>query len=90
MLMRRSLPRTSQLITFVLALATLALAQAPPKSDEGFSGMYTFLREGELVQITVEAKGQVTGFVSRYGDSESDQGRFSITFSSPGGSTIIN
>ena len=38
--------------------------------------MYTFLREGEFVQITVEDAGQVTGFVSRYGDSASDQGAF--------------
>ena len=38
--------------------------------------MYTFLREGEFVQITVEEAGRVTGFVSRYGDSESDRGVF--------------
>jgi len=38
--------------------------------------MYSFLREGEFVQITVEDAGRVTGFVSRYGDSESDRGVF--------------
>jgi len=38
--------------------------------------MYTFLREGEFVQITVEDAGRVTGFVSRYGDSQSDRGVF--------------
>jgi hypothetical protein len=38
--------------------------------------MYSFLREGEFVQITVEDAGKVTGFVSRYGDSESDRGAF--------------
>jgi hypothetical protein len=36
--------------------------------------MYSFLREGEFVQVTVEDAGRVTGFVSRYGDLESDRG----------------
>jgi hypothetical protein len=40
------------------------------------SGMYSFLRDGEFVQVTVEDQGRVTGFVSRYGDSESDRGVF--------------
>src|ERR1051326_8337434 len=39
------------------------------------SGMYTFLREGEFVQITVE-NGQLSGFVSRYGERESDRDAF--------------
>lgn len=38
--------------------------------------MYTFLKEGEFVQLTVEDDGQVTGFVSRYGDGDSDKGAF--------------
>ena len=38
--------------------------------------MYSFLRDGEFVQITIEDAGRVTGFVSRYGDSESDRGAF--------------
>jgi hypothetical protein len=38
--------------------------------------MYSFLKEGEFVQITVEDEGRVTGFVSRYGDGESDKGAF--------------
>lgn len=52
-----------------------ALAQtAVPRDD--YSGMYTFLKEGEFIQITIEGKGQVTGFISRFGDSESDKGTF--------------
>src|SRR5690348_8685777 len=39
------------------------------------SGMYTFLREGEFVQITVE-NGKLSGFVSRYGERESDRDAF--------------
>jgi hypothetical protein len=42
----------------------------------GYSGMYSFLRDGEFVQLTVEDNGRVTGFVSRYGDSESDRDVF--------------
>jgi hypothetical protein len=38
--------------------------------------MYSFLRDGEFVQITVEDAGQVTGFVSRYGDLASDKDAF--------------
>jgi len=38
--------------------------------------MYSFLRDGEFVQVTVEDHGRVTGFVSRFGDSESDRGVF--------------
>jgi hypothetical protein len=49
---------------------------AGPGQTENYSGMYMFLRDGEFVQITVEDEGRVTGFVSRYGDSESDRGVF--------------
>ena len=46
-----------------------------PRSAD-YSGMYSFLQEGEFVQITVEDEGRVTGFISRYGNSESDRGAF--------------
>ena len=39
------------------------------------SGMFTFLREGEFVQLSVE-DGQLTGFVSRFGDTDDDKGKF--------------
>jgi hypothetical protein len=38
--------------------------------------MYSFQREGEFIQLTVEDAGRVTGFVSRFGDSEGDRGAF--------------
>jgi hypothetical protein len=47
------------------------------------SGMYTFVREGEFVQITVE-EGSLTGFVSRYGQRESDKDAFLDQFFSKG------
>jgi hypothetical protein len=51
----------------------------PPAKSEGpqaYSGMYSFLKEGEFVQLTVEDAGRVTGFISRFGDHESDKGAF--------------
>jgi hypothetical protein len=41
-----------------------------------YSGTYSFLKEGEFVQLTVEDDGRVTGFISRYGDTESDKDTF--------------
>jgi hypothetical protein len=52
---------------------------APDKTahiPHAYSGMYTFLKEGEFVQLTVEDNGSITGFVSRYGDGESDKSAF--------------
>ena len=53
-------------------------SQSPASSASAvdYSGMYTFLRDGEFVQVTVEEKGKLTGFVSRYGDLQSDRGAF--------------
>jgi hypothetical protein len=50
-------------------------APAKEKGSE-YSGMYSFLREGEFVQVTVQQADHVTGFVSRYGATESDRGVF--------------
>jgi hypothetical protein len=65
---------------FALVFAGIALAQAPSpaanKPAEDYSGMYAFLREGEFVQVTVEDAGRVTGFISRYGDLDSDRDTF--------------
>lgn len=47
-----------------------------PTPESEYSGMYSFLRDGEFVQITVDAPGHIIGFVSRYGDSESDHDVF--------------
>ena len=58
--------------------ATPAAPAAPPADD--YSGMYSFLQDGEFVQLTVEDAGRVTGFISRYGDLESDRGAVSRSF----------
>lgn len=54
--------------------------QAQPAAAHDYSGMYSFLRDGEFLQLTVEEKGKVTGFISRFGDSESDKGVFMNQF----------
>ena len=55
---------------------TFSPAQSKPNDPSNdLSGMYTFLKEGEFVQLTVE-DGQLSGFVSRFGDTDSDKGQF--------------
>lgn len=58
----------------------LPQAKPDPKQNvnaaaEDISGMYSFLGEGEFVQITLESDG-VSGYISRRGDLESDHGAF--------------
>jgi hypothetical protein len=90
MLIPSSRRRPLQIVCFVLLALMLAGAQtkgdgqkntthpapAHPLPGSEYSGMYSFLREGEFVQVTVEDQGRVTGFVSRFGDSETDRGDF--------------
>src|SRR2546425_6588593 len=64
------------LSAILLTSQTAPPSQTPPKPAEDYSGMYSFLQDGEFVQVTVEDEGRVTGFVSRYGDLESDRGEF--------------
>ncbi len=65
---------------FVMLASVAAWAQAnaraPKPASDDVSGMYTFLREGEFVEVDVEPDGRVTGFVSRYGERDSDRGAF--------------
>src|SRR5690348_13652114 len=70
------------MVTTCSAQSAPSQDQAPPSTDasrpEGhaYSGMYSFLKDGEFVQVTVEDGGRVTGFISRYGEGESDKGAF--------------
>jgi glutamine amidotransferase-like uncharacterized protein len=60
---------------FLLVVACFTVwAQAPSADD--ISGMYTFLKDGEFVQINAEEGSRVTGFISRYGESDADKGAF--------------
>jgi len=63
----------------ILAAPQNAAASAPQSASttgSDYSGMYSFLKEGEFVQITIEENGKVNGFISRFGDSSTDKGTF--------------
>lgn len=80
----RRIPQLALVTAALILSAFLCLASgqqdATPKpvqpAGSPYSGMYGFLKEGEFVQVTVEDAGRVTGFVSRYGDLDSDKGAF--------------
>ena len=87
----RSIPLKFLILVVLAGMAYLGLPvglngqahgrkQVPPAAQVNelasqISGMYSFLRDGEFVQITVE-DGKVSGFVSRFGDRDSDRGAF--------------
>jgi len=54
------------IVSLLLLTASLLAGQIndksppPAKTAPDYSGMYTFLREGEFVQVTVEEAGRVT------------------------------
>ena len=60
----------------ILCRLALCAQQVPPNPVDDYSGMYAFIRDGEFLQLTIEEAGRVTGFISRYGDLESDRGVF--------------
>jgi hypothetical protein len=74
----------NRLVGFILILLTGCIvlgqdATKTPKANQttpDYSGMYSFLQDGEFVQLTVEDQGQVTGFISRYGDQQGDHRAF--------------
>jgi hypothetical protein len=77
--MKKYLP-AAFVVTCLLALSAppLLLAQEIRNSAvlaKDMSGMYTFLREGEFVQLTVD-DGKLSGYISRFGEAESDKGQF--------------
>src|SRR5437899_2466130 len=78
---------------FMLGPAAAQTTSTAPKAasaaEEDISGMYSFERDGEFIQITVEPAEPmkapaVSGFISRYGDDDSDRGVFLDHFISKG------
>jgi hypothetical protein len=78
----RSLPVIFLFCT-VLSAQSTAPSPSPAKPAEDYSGMYSFLQDGEFVQLNIEDASRVTGFISRYGDLESDHGEFLDHFFKP-------
>jgi hypothetical protein len=54
----------------------------PARPGAEYSGMYSFLSDGEFVQLTVEDQGHVIGFVSRYADAAHEGGFINHFFES--------
>ncbi|HZQ93344.1 MAG TPA: hypothetical protein VFA60_16255 [Terriglobales bacterium] len=78
----------SAVVGLILAVAAVAQNKSaapvtPVLPSDEISGMYSFLEDGEFVQIDVQdgppdrpLEKKVGGFISRYGDLESDKGAF--------------
>lgn len=65
-------------VAVLLLLSTFVLAQKPapqPATPADPSGMYSFLKEGEFVEIDIDGHN-VSGFISRFGETDSDRGAF--------------
>ncbi|HVP44003.1 MAG TPA: hypothetical protein VMS96_11260 [Terriglobales bacterium] len=58
-------------LVLCLAAAAMFAQQAPPsqQAPADLTGMYTFLQDGEFVQLSVQ-DGRLSGFISRYEDGE--------------------
>jgi hypothetical protein len=67
---------SSLLVACLISLLPHAAAQSAVSDAPDYSGMYSFQKEGEFMQITLEDKGAVSGFISRYGDATTDKGTF--------------
>jgi hypothetical protein len=69
-------------VLLIVLMVSVVLGQEAGKtagaaqSTPDYSGMYSFLQDGEFVQLTVEDQGQVTGFISRYGEQQGDHRAF--------------
>jgi len=63
------------LLIVISAIGVVAQQTAQANPADEISGTYSFLQEGEVLQLTVE-DGKLSGYISRYGDSDSDQGQF--------------
>ena len=80
-IMVRKLVASAVVVGCVMALVALTpdagvqTSSPTPANPVDLSGMFTFLKEGEFVQLTVE-DGKLSGFISRFGETESDKGQF--------------
>lgn len=67
--------RSARLAAVLCLLAALAAAQtqpAPKSAPPDYSGRYSFLQDGEDLQLDVN-DGHVDGYITRFGDSDTDR-----------------
>jgi len=77
--MRRAVYYCSLAVLLSVLTGVSATQVAPAPASEDYSGLYSFLKDGEFVQITIEGKN-VSGFISRYGESDTDKNTFLAQF----------
>jgi len=63
---------TAALLMGAFWLAHAATPQDTSAPGNDYTGMYSFLRKGEFVQVNVENGGRLTGFVARHSDGEKE------------------
>jgi hypothetical protein len=68
-----NLRRTAIAVVFCLAAAAAAQKAPAKPAAPDYSGRYSFLRDGEDIQLN-QTGGKVDGYVTRFGDGDSDQG----------------
>lgn len=78
-----------RLALLVALLATFASAQTPSQRSAHLdrandpAGLYSFVKEGESVQLTLD-DGELSGYITRFGESDSDKGQLIDQFFSKG------
>jgi len=81
--------RSVGLVLLVALFATLLYAQTPSTSGGAHdpaadpAGLYSFVKEGESVELTLE-DGELSGYITRFGESDSDKGLLIDQFFSKG------
>ncbi len=65
--------RILSILSVFLLTSVLSVAQTFQPQD--VSGLYSFVKSGDTVQINVQPDGSVSGYVSRVADGDSDRGQ---------------
>jgi hypothetical protein len=76
-------------VAVLLVMVTGLVAQTPSQSGVAHdpatdaAGLYSFVKEGESVQLTLD-EGELSGYVTRFGDNDSDKGQLIDQFFNKG------
>lgn len=76
-------------LALIVLVGTTLVAQTQSQSGVAHdpatdpAGLYSFVKEGESLQITLE-DGELSGYITRFGESDSDKGQLIDQFFSKG------
>jgi opacity protein-like surface antigen len=73
--MKNLLAVSALLLTMAASVLAQSSAKAGPRAGDEITGLYSFVHEGEFVQIEVN-EGKVTGVVSRFKNDDPDEADF--------------